>query len=109
MKVTTGASENNKLHYNPRTVPKPPEQPQRIVFPFIEQCRNSINALYMSTTKMTACDLLDFMEIRRTVLLQDVAQLINIGRTHILFDHAVLKTDLLLNYKETMGIYVAQV
>ena len=40
-----------------------------------------------------------------TLLLQDVAKLINIGRTHILFDHAVFKTDLFLNYKETMGTF----
>ena len=38
-----------------------------------------------------------------TVMLQDVAQLINIGRTHILFDDAVFKTDLFLKYKENMG------
>ena len=36
-------------------------------------------------------------------LLQDVAQLINIGLTHILFDHEVFKNSLLLNYKETLG------
>ena len=38
-----------------------------------------------------------------TVLLKDVAQLINIVWTHILFDHAVLKTDLFLKYNETMA------
>ena len=43
------------------------------------------------------------MDAGRTVLLQYVAQLINIGRTHILFDHEVFKTGLLLNYKETLG------
>ena len=37
-----------------------------------------------------------------TVLLQDVAQLINISWTHILFDHEVFKTKLLLNYKKIM-------
>ena len=43
------------------------------------------------------------MDKGRTVLIQDVEQLINIGRTHILFDHEVFKTDLFLEYKETMG------
>ena len=37
------------------------------------------------------------------VILQDVAQLINIGRTHILFDREVFKTGLFLKYKETTG------
>ena len=37
-----------------------------------------------------------------TVLLQDVAQLINISWTHILFDNEVFKTKLLLNYKKIM-------
>ena len=35
--------------------------------------------------------------------LQYVSQLINIGQTHILFDHEVLKTELLLECKENMG------
>ena len=52
----------------------------------------------------TACDLLDFMErgSSRTLLLQDVVQLIDIGRIHILFDDEVFKTELFLNYKETV-------
>ena len=33
----------------------------------------------------------------------------NIGRTHILFHHEVFKTELFLNYKETLGISAAQV
>ena len=45
------------------------------------------------------------MDIGRTVLLQDVTQLINIGRTHILFDHEFFKTELFLNYKETLGTF----
>ena len=40
-----------------------------------------------------------------TILLQDVTQLINIGQTHILFDHAVFKTDLFLKYRETTGTF----
>ena len=38
-----------------------------------------------------------------TLILQDVAQLINIGRTHILFHHEVVNTELFLNYKENLG------
>ena len=41
----------------------------------------------------------------RTVLLQYFAQLINIGRTRILFDHEFFKNALLLNYKETIGTF----
>ena len=33
MKVMSGASENHKLHYNPRTVPKHPEELQRLILP----------------------------------------------------------------------------
>ena len=43
------------------------------------------------------------MDIERTLLLQDVAHLMNIVRTHILFDHEVFKTELLLNHNETLG------
>ena len=45
MRVTPGAYENHKFHYNQRTVPKPPEELQRLIFPFIKIFRNSINAL----------------------------------------------------------------
>ena len=45
----------------------------------------------------------------RTVLLQDVAQLINIGRTHNLFYHEFLKTGLFLNYKETLGNFCSKI
>ena len=45
------------------------------------------------------------MDRGRTVLLQYVAQLINIGRTHILFNPKVFKTGLLLKYKETLGSF----
>ena len=45
------------------------------------------------------------MERDRTVLIQDVAQLINIGRTHILFDHEFFKTELFLKSKETLGTF----
>ena len=38
-------------------------------------------------------------------MLQDVAQLISIGCTHILFYHEVFKTGLFLNYKETLGTF----
>ena len=34
-KVMAGASENYKVHYIPRNVPKPPEELQRLIFPFI--------------------------------------------------------------------------
>ena len=40
-----------------------------------------------------------------SVLLQDVVQLMTIGRTHILFDHEVFKTELFLKYKETLGTF----
>ena len=42
------------------------------------------------------------MDRGRTALPQDVTQLINIGRTQILFDHKVFKTELLLKYNETL-------
>ena len=45
------------------------------------------------------------MDRYRTVLIQDVAQLINIGRTQILFDNKFFKTELFLKYKETMGTF----
>ena len=32
MKVMIGASENHRVHYNPRNVPKPPEELQRLFF-----------------------------------------------------------------------------
>ena len=40
-----------------------------------------------------------------TVLLKYVTQLINIGRTHILFDHRFFKTELFLNYREALGTF----
>ena len=97
MKVMAGASENHKAHYNPRDVPKPPEEIQRLVFPFIEQCNISLNALDASDPRPTACAFLGFSERGITALLQDTAQLINIFRTHILFHHEVFKTELFSN------------
>ena len=103
MKIKTGSSENHKFHYNPRTLPKPPEELQRLVFPFIELCKISINALDASDTRPTYCAFPDFIERGRKVLLQDVAHIINIGRTHILFHHEAFKTELFLNYKENLS------
>ena len=105
MKVMAGASKNHKVHCNPRTLLKPPEELQRLVFPFIERCKIFLNALDEYDPRPTYRVFLDFMYIVRTVLLQYVAQLINIERTHILFDREVFKTGLFLNYRETMGTF----
>ena len=43
------------------------------------------------------------MDIFGTLLLQGVTQLINIGCTTILFYHEDFKTELLLNYRKTLG------
>ena len=108
-KVTERAYENQKFHYNPRAVSKPPEELQQLIFPFIERCKISLNDLDASDPRPEACDLLDFMERGGTVLLQYFAQMINIGRTHILFYHEVFKTELLLNYKGTVGTFCSKV
>ena len=94
-----GVSENYKFHYNPSTVTKPPEELQRLISPFIEKFKISINVLYASDPRPTFFFSLDFMERGRTVLLQDVARLMNIGRTHILFYREFFKTGLFLNYR----------
>ena len=38
-------------------------------------------------------------------MIQDVTQLINIGRNHILFYREYFKTELFLNYKEIPGTF----
>ena len=101
MKVMAGASENYKFHCKPSTLTKPPEELQSLIFPFIERCKISLNDVDASDTSTIYCALLGFMERVRTVLLQYFSQLINIGRTHILFDPKVFKTGLLLNHRET--------
>ena len=105
MKIMSGDPENHKVHYNLRTVYKPPEEHQIIISPFIEKFKISLNALYAFDTRETACALLGFMGRGRTVLIQDFTQLINIGCAHILFDYEVFKTELLLNYKETLDTF----
>ena len=45
------------------------------------------------------------MERGITVPLQNVTQLINIGRINILFEHKVFKTELLLNCRENLGTF----
>ena len=42
LKAMSGASENHRVHYNPRTVPKLPEELQGLILPFIEQCKITI-------------------------------------------------------------------
>ena len=37
MKATVGDSENHQVHYNPMTAPKPPEELQRLIYPFIDK------------------------------------------------------------------------
>ena len=99
----TEASEKDEVHYNPRIVPKPPEELQRLIFPFIEICKIEIIDLDASDKILTDCALLKFMDRGRTLLLQDVTQLIKFVCIHILFDHEVFKTKLSLNFKETLG------
>ena len=71
--VRAGGSEKHKVHYNPRTVPKPTEELQRLIFPFIDKYKISFNDLDESYPRVTSCDFLDFMERRRTLLLQNAA------------------------------------
>ena len=75
------------------------------MFTFIDQFSNSINDLDASDPIPTACVFLDFLDRGIKVLLQDVSQLIKIGRTHILFDHALFRTELLFNYNKTMDTF----
>ena len=105
MKAMAGPSEIYKVHYNPGTVPKPPEELQTLPFSFIERCKISLKYLDASDTSLTACYLLDLMERGRTVLIQYITQLINIGSTRILFYHEVFKTELFLKYKEIVGTF----
>ena len=83
MKVMVGDSETHKVYYIPRTVPKHPEELQRLIFPFIEQWDISIDSLDVYDINPIACDFLDFIDRVIIVLLQDVEQLVNIGCTHI--------------------------
>ena len=99
MKLMAGAYKNHKFHYNPRTVHKPIEELQRLIFPFIKKFKISLDALDAYDPRPTAFVFLDFVYRGRTVLIQDFAQLINIGRTHILFYHEVFNTEFFLNYK----------
>ena len=108
MKLMAGASENHKVHYNPNNVHKPTEELQRHIFLFIEKCNISLSALDASDPRPAACAFIEFKQRGRTVLLQYVAQLINIGCTHNLFDHEVFKTELFLNYKETVGTFCSK-
>ena len=100
MKVLTGASENHKVHYNPRTVPKFLKNFKRLIFPFIEQYNISLNALNAYYTRPTSCDFIYFIDRGRTLILKDVAQLINIVRTNVLFHPEVFKSGLFLNYRD---------
>ena len=105
MPVMAEDSENHKVHYNPRTVPKSHEEIQRLMFPFIEQCNISFNALYASHPRPAACALIGFMDRGRKLLLQYVTQLMNIGHNHILFDHEVFNNELFLNCRETLSTF----
>ena len=83
MQEMAGASKNHKVNYKPRTVPKHPEEIQRLILPFIETCKISLNAIDAYAPIPPACDLLEFTEIGITLLLKYFAQLINIGRINI--------------------------
>ena len=72
MKVMSGASENHIVHYNTKTVPKPPEELQRLISPLIERYNIPINALDASDPRPAVFTFLYFMERVRTLLLQDV-------------------------------------
>ena len=72
------SSENYKVHYIPRNVLKPPEELQRLIFPFIEKFKISLNDLDTYDTSPKSCGLLAFMDRGITVLIQDVVQLMNI-------------------------------
>ena len=61
MKVMEGSFENYKVHYSRGTVPKPPEELQRLIFTFIELCKISLNDLDVADPRPTSCTLLDVM------------------------------------------------
>ena len=69
MRLMSGASESHNVHYHQRTVPKPPEELQILIFPFIQQWGNSFSDIDASDTMPTYCALYDFMDRGRKLMI----------------------------------------
>ena len=88
-----------KVNGTAQYIPRHGKTPFLESYYFHVKCPTNIRPYSLKTTHPPNT----FQQHLSTVLLQDVAQLINIFLTRILFDHAVFKTDLFLKDKETIG------
>ena len=87
MRVANGHVLERGCHFNPRTVVEPLDGLCRMIFPFIERAEEKLSRSPNGAEKVTADGFLKLMRSLRKVVLQDAAVMINMGRTHAIFDH----------------------
>jgi hypothetical protein len=103
MRIMGGHEENKNLMFLPRAEITPPESLVRQIFPFLEEEMKKDNFLKRPTTLA----FLNMLKRLRVVILQDVAVLKNMGRTHKFFEAPVFCSNEFENFRKSVSEVVA--
>ena len=100
MRVMAGHSEQKGSVFVARDQVIPAESLQLQVFPFLEKALGTLQGHTVSHP--TAMSFLSLLKRLRIVLLQDAAEMIVIGRSHVIFTNGVFKSNDFLSFVEDM-------
>jgi len=107
MRVMAGHNEQKGSVFIARSLLIPPESLQLQIFPFIEEALEQIKHTPRGCS--TAYCFLQLLTRLRVVLLQDVAEMIIHGRTHVVFQCSVFQTEEFKRYTEDMSQHLLHV
>ena len=99
MRVMAGFGSDRGSYYNPRVTVEPPEELKAMIFPELEALEQQI-AVAGHERKSTARNFLNVLRTGRTVILQDAAWMMHLGRTHHrIMQEAVFKHPLFAQFQ----------
>jgi hypothetical protein len=104
LRVAAGFPQEQGHYVASRFVTKPPEELEKSIFPCLEQKEEQIQHAETLDRKYrcTAWAFVQLLKELRTVILQDVAELLLKGRKHAVFELPPFKTAEFLAFKEEM-------
>ena len=104
MRVVAGHSHAKGVMHIPRDSVIPDEELQYQLFPWVDEKLADIKARANTDPKPTAHAFLTFLKRLRTVILQDVANMMLLGRTHYIFNKPVFQCAMFQRFKSRMKV-----
>lgn len=109
LRVAAGFPQEQGHYVISRSACEPPEELKKLLFPCLEQKEQEIQSA-QSVDKKYRCTAWAFVQLLkelRTIVLQDTAEMLSMGRTHAIFELPVFKTAAFLSFKEEMKAALA--